>query len=454
VPIRQISAVKSLKSSQTFTAVESESSPAPVTAQTSRRNFERNVAVAVAQCDAQVLAVLDVDHFRLFKTLHGMSAADALLRILSRRLDVAATALGGSFACLGGDEFVIAVPVKRLAGDPAAWSRALLDEASAPFAYRGESLSFSATLGYALLPDHGNNVDEALHCARLAVGPSKAAGGGLARRCSAIQVQQARGREERARELGAAIQSGQIVPYYQPVISLANGRIAGMEVLARWLHPRHGLLQPSAFIPLAQERGLCRDISRALLRQVQHDQRGWPRSWHFAFNTTPGDVAGVLAFIEGPDISSHDMIDPARIELEVTETAVMRDLAESHDLLAAFGPHGIKLVLDDFGTGYANFQQLRQIPFARLKIDKSFIVDMMADQRAASCVAAIIQLAHHLGMTATAEGVEQEAVADRLAEMGCDHAQGYHYARPMPAAEVAWLIDAAPFAKSGLDHAA
>ena len=426
----------------------------PALGLTGRRNFERSVSCAMAQRDHQVLAILDVDQFRLFKTLNGMAAADALLRTLSRRLGAAASAVGGNVLRLGADEFAVVVPAARLNASAGKWTRTLLATATSPFAHRGAVLPLSATVGFALLPDHASTMEDALHCARLAVIQGKQAGGGVVTPCTSILREAARGRDELARDLRAAIAGGQIVPFYQPVVALGSSHISGLEVLARWIHPIHGLLLPAVFIPLAEEQGLCQNITRALLVQVQPDARTWPRHWRFAFNTIPRDVIEVLALIEGPESSGPDMIDPHRIELEVTESAVMRDLVASRDLLAAFQPQGVKLVLDDFGTGYANFQQLRQIPFARLKIDRSFIVDMLDDPRAAACVHAIIQLAHHLGMTATAEGVEFEALAERLTAMGCDHAQGYHYAHPMPAREVAWLLGEPRMVNRGLDHAA
>ncbi len=408
----------------------------------------------MAQHNEQVLAVLDLDRFCLFKTLNGMAVADALLRTLSRRLGAAATEMGGNLLRLAADEFAVVVPAASLSANPGHWTCGLLAAALAPFEHRGAVLPFSATIGFALLPDHATTLEEALHCARLAVTQGKQAGGGVATPCSSVLQAAARGRDELSRNLRAAVAGGQIVPFYQPVVALESGQTVGLEVLARWNHPAHGILLPAMFIPLAEEQSLCLDITRALIGQVQQDARSWPQHWNFAFNTIPSDVLDVLAFIEGPQTLGHDMIDPNRIELEVTETAVMRDLVEAGDLLAAFQPRGVKLVLDDFGTGYANFQQLRQIPFARLKIDRSFIVDLLDDPRAAACVDAIVQLAHHLGMTATAEGVEVAALADRLAAMGCDHAQGYHYAHPMPACEVAWLLGEPRIAKHGLDHAA
>ena len=450
--------VPALKSSQALPVFVGQSTSQQVAGVTSRRNAERVVASAVARAQGYVLAVLDVDQFRLFKNLNGTAAADALLRALCRRLNAAILAMSGNVVRLGADEFALVVPIAGMKRDVFDWTRGILEEASVPFTHRGAELGFSATLGFALLPDQGRTFEAALHCARLAVVKGKQAGGGVCVPCSAVLVEQARARDELARDLRNAITGGQIVPFYQPVMALGTGELVGLEVLARWHHPAHGILLPDMFIPHAEEQGLCRDITRVLFQQTRRHARAWPRHWRFAFNTTPGDLVDVISLIEKPENPTEERIDPSRIELEVTESAVMRDLIARPDLLDSLHPHGVKLVLDDFGTGYANFQQLRQIPFARLKIDKSFIVDMLDDPRAAACVHAIIQLAHHLGMTATAEGVEFAALAERLVAMECDYAQGYHYARPLAASELPRFID--QFASrrgspsGGLDHAA
>jgi EAL domain-containing protein (putative c-di-GMP-specific phosphodiesterase class I) len=177
------------------------------------------------------------------------------------------------------------------------------------------------------------------------------------------------------------------------------------------------------------------------------DAQPWPAHLVFAFNTSPNELPAVLDFIAVSERATDHKIQGSRIELEVTETALMQDLDLARRAVAALQPFGVKVALDDFGSGYANFNQLCQVPFSRLKIDKSLVTNMLADTRVQACTQAIIDLAHMLGMTATAEGVEDAAVAKRLADMGCDSAQGYYFGRPMAAPELSMKI-------AGVDGAA
>jgi diguanylate cyclase (GGDEF)-like protein len=421
---------------------------------TSRRRFNRLVTQALLRDEPYIVAKLDVDNFRAFRSLHGAPAADALVREIGHRLDRAAQAVDGQSARIGADEFALLVPESEIRGGIEAWADSVLAIACGPFLHRDRQLAFSASLGFVHATEQPLTAMDALRCAELAVDRGKQSGGGIALPCSAAQFEQARGRDELYLGLRAAIANGQIVPYYQPIVSLATGLITGMEVLARWQHPLHGTLPPAAFIVAAEDQGLCAALTDALMRGVERESHEWPGDWHFAFNIPPRDVLEVLRSIAMRDQSAADALPPHRIELEVTETAVMRDLAGSRTLIDAIGPSGVKLVLDDFGTGYANFQQLRQIPFSRLKIDKSFVTDMLGDPRGTACVQAIIDLTHLLGMTTIAEGVETADVSERLVAMGCDHAQGYLYARPMPAADVMRLLDTMPIGHGGMPHAA
>jgi diguanylate cyclase (GGDEF)-like protein len=424
------------------------------TGMTGSRQLERLAAVALRQAPSQLLVVVDVDHFRAIKNVHGMAAGDALIHALQLRLERAAGAYGGHLARLGVDEFALLAPWTDPARDAHAWATALIGGITAPVPYQGVQVMFSLSTGLARLPEDGKTVADGLRCARLAVSVGKQAGGGRITTCSPGQVAAAQCRDTLARELPAAIAAGEIVPFYQPVVALPGGQIAGMEVLARWRHPQHGLLEPASFIHQAEEQGLCCALTRALLAQVREDARDWPRQWRFAFNTTPNELAAVFGLID--DGGADAVVGADRIDIEITETALMRDLDKTREIMAVAAPLGLRIVLDDFGTGYCNFQQLRCMPFSRLKIDKSFITDLLEDRRAEGCARAIIDLAHHLGMTATAEGVENAELMSRLIAMGCDHAQGYHFARPVPAGEVNWLTDTLlPQAlASGLEDAA
>jgi diguanylate cyclase (GGDEF)-like protein len=400
-----------------------------------------------------LLVVLDIDNFRAFANLHGDAAGDGLLRVLAARLDAEAARSHGRAVRLGADEFAVLIPARGPGDTAASWPRLLLQAACAPFEHRGLARPFSMTAGVARLPEHGSSATVALRCARMAVIQGKREGGGRLVASPPGQVAAAERRDRLARDLPGAIQSGQLIPYYQPVVDARSCTIVGMEVLARWMHPTEGLLEPAAFIAIAEEHKLGCALTCSLMQRAYQDVRAWPQHWYFAFNTSPNDLMGVTEFIRDCWAQERCTAQPSRLELEVTESALMRDLDLSRQVVAMLRPLGVKVVLDDFGTGYANFRQLREIAFSRLKIDKSLVTDVLEDSRAEACVQAIIDLAHNMGMTATAEGVESPAVADRLVAMGCDHAQGYHYGRPMPASDVAWLAGG-PSGGGGLDRAA
>ena len=390
------------------------------------------LAAAAARDNVQALVIVDVDHFRSLRNVHGAGAAECLLRTLGKRLEAAAAARRGKFLRLGTAEFALVVPATECGPVILDWARSLAT--SFTVSYRQAKFPVTVSAGLTLYPGQGKSAAEALRCARQAVTQVKTLGVGGLTTCSVQQRRDARDRSELALELPGALNRGELVPFYQPVVSLRTNQLTGMEVLARWLHPRSGLLEPSAFIPFAEQQGLCCELTRSLLRQVRADAGSWPMHWTFAFNTSPNELPDVLAIIEESERVSRETIHGGRLELEVTETALMQDLELARRTVTIMQPYGVKVVLDDFGSGYANFNQLCQVPFSRLKIDKSLITTMIDDSRVQACAQAIIDLAHQLGMTATAEGVETAALANRLAGMGCDHAQGYYFGRPMPAA--------------------
>jgi len=236
-----------------------------------------------------------------------------------------------------------------------------------------------------------------------------------------------------------ALDHGEFVPFYQPIVALATGEITGMEVLARWNHPEHELLPPDRFIHLMEAEKLCGELSRRLLAQVIEHASAWPPHWSFAFNVSAGQLPALLDFVQRSAPLAALMLDPRRIELEITETMLIEDMDLARHLVNAVHRSGARVVLDDFGTGYANLQHLRALPFDRIKIDRGFVTDLTTSPRTQACVQAMLGLAHSLGATIIAEGVENEATARKLHDMGCDFAQGFHFAPPLPATAVASL---------------
>jgi diguanylate cyclase (GGDEF)-like protein len=387
---------------------------------------------------ASGIFVLDVDGFRALRDQHGSALADQLLRDIAGRMR-ALMPSGGFLAHLHGDEFVLTAPglnegaVMRMAAE---LGRGLAE----PFSVDGAPSKLSISIGAAFLPAAGPGADHAVRAGLLALQQAKADGGGTWRLYDPDLAAAAEARTTLAVEFRRALQADQIVPFYQPIVALADGRVLGFEVLARWQHPQRGLLMPDQFIPLAEAHRLCAELSLCLLRQVCSDARYWPASWNFAFNATPGQLPELLAFVADPARMPSYMLNPARITLELTETTLIADLPMARRVVRAMHAGGARVALDDFGTGYANFLHLREIPVDSLKIDRSFTKDMLTDSRTEACVRAMLALGASLGIDVVAEGVETQAQADRLRQMGCAYAQGYLFSRPVPAAAMARFL--------------
>ncbi|MEJ0045147.1 MAG: EAL domain-containing protein [Rhodospirillales bacterium] len=399
----------------------------------SRAAFHDAISAMLAAGLPGGLLVMDVDGLRTVPHGDSSSIGEVLLQEFAGSLASLAP-VTSHLARLRGDEFGVLVP-----GIDAATLQSeaglLLRGLSAPFALAGRRFELPVSIGAAMLPDHGNSFEGAIRAAELALQQAKAAGGGAYMFEPAL-ASTVEARSELRAEFRAALAAGEVVPYYQPIVDLADGSVAGFEVLARWHHPARGVLAPDNFIPLAEEQRLCAELSLSLLRQVIEDARNWPQAWTFAFNASPTQLRELVEFVRDPTQVPANMLDPKRIELELTENALIKDMELARDVVHAMHRGGVKVVLDDFGTGYANFLHLRDIPFDRIKIDKTFIKDMLNDSRTEACVRAMLALGASLGVSVTAEGVETEAAAARLRDMGCNFAQGYLFSPPVPAAAV------------------
>ncbi len=244
-----------------------------------------------------------------------------------------------------------------------------------------------------------------------------------------------------AADLGRGLAAGEIVPHYQPVVRLATGEIEGAEALARWRHPEHGLIEPSAFVPLAEGAGLGLKLTEVILYAALADRAAWRREGGgpeaLAVNLPP-DALTDLGF---PDRVSRTLenlgVRPEKLTFEVTETSVVREMAKALDILARLRLKGVRLAIDDFGTGYSSMEQLRRMPFTTLKIDMGFVRRIPEDPVSRAIVRRTIALGHDLGMSVLAEGVEDARALDMLREAGCDLIQGYLVSRPLPPAEFA-----------------
>lgn len=241
-------------------------------------------------------------------------------------------------------------------------------------------------------------------------------------------------------ELRQAIGAGEIVPFFQPLIDLQDGRLIGFEVLARWRHPARGTIGPDQFIPLAEEIGLISDLTAVILRAACRSAADWDPSLTIAVNISPSQlkdhaleqmILGVLAETGFP---------PHRLEIEITENALVGDFATARRVIESLKYHGVQIALDDFGSGYSSLSHLSELPFDRIKIDRSFVQGIEVRPESLTIVSTIIGLGGSLGIPSTAEGIETPEQATRLFALGCDLGQGFHFSRPVPVEAVASLI--------------
>jgi len=405
------------------------------------------VRLAASAQRPSALLLLDLDRFKEVNDSLGHNVGDRLLVQVGRRL---AGQLGADdlLARLGGDEFALLLddtgPEQAVA--MAVTLRAALAE---PFTLEGIALQANVSIGIALFPDHGLDVTGLLRKADMAMYAAKSARAGHQIYAS---TNDSRG-DERLRtlqQLRVALHEDELILHYQPKVDLATGEVRGVEALARWNHPSRGLLYPDQFLTLVEEAGLMHDMTQVVLGKALDQAATWHRAGR------PVTVA--------VNLSASSLIDaslPARIDamiaargltasallLEITEDFLMADRDRAHGILTMLRASGIHIAIDDFGTGYSSLSYLRDLPIDELKLDRSFVLPMADNTRAATLVASTIALAHGLGMRIVAEGVEVEGAYVDLARLGCDQAQGYFISRPLPAAELdAWFRQHTPHA--------
>ena len=243
-------------------------------------------------------------------------------------------------------------------------------------------------------------------------------------------------------ELRAAINNGELIPYYQMLVDLRRREAIGFEVLARWRHPTRGILTPDKFVPIVEDLKLGTEFTRSLLRQACRDAKAWPSHFKIAINVSPLQLRGADLAAEISAIVHRAGLDPARLEIEVTESALIDDLPAARRMVESLHDFGMTTALDDFGTGFSSLFHLRELQFDRIKIDQSFVGSIDTDGRAADYVKAIIMLAENLHVAVTAEGIETPQVLSRLVALGCMSGQGYLFADPVPADQVSLVLHA------------
>jgi diguanylate cyclase (GGDEF)-like protein len=398
--------------------------------------IEYEVARSRRSSEGFAIFVIDVDHFKAVNDSLGHPIGDQLLRCVADRLRNA-TRSGDSVARLGGDEFAI---LQTLEGRPIdsvrALAKRLLHSVGAPYEIEGHQVSTSVSIGIALAPQDGEEPSRLLKNADLALYRAKADGRNDCRFFEASMDAEARSRHELEADLRLALARDQFEIFYQTVFEVESGEITGAEALLRWRHPNRGLVRPDQFIPLAEETGLIVSIGEWVLKNACAQAAQWPRSLKLAVNLSAvqfkrGDLAATVAAA-----LAQSGLAPERLELEITESVLLVQNADTLTALHGLKALGVAIVLDDFGTGFSSLSYLRMFPFDTIKIDRSFVCDMLTRSDCAAIVGAVTSLSRTLGITTTAEGVETPEQLALLRAAGCTLAQGFMLSKPRPAAEL------------------
>lgn len=394
------------------------------------------------------LAVIDLDGFKEINDRYGHDAGDAVLVEIGRRL-MAAARPGETVGRLGGDEFGL---ILGRCGPVEARERAdaLLEQVVAPVTVEGMTVTLGASMGLALWPEHGTASETLQQNADLALHAAKSDGGGKAALYTTGLRAAWEARRWVAAELPEAVESGAVEVHYQPIVSLADGRLAGFEALVRWRHGQRGLVLPDDFVELADAAGLGALLGRHVLGRALGQMRAWLddglEPGRLAVNLGAGHLGGGRARTDVAELLDRYAIPPERLELEVTESVTLRPRAGGVvGTISALHELGVSIVLDDFGTGQASLTHLNRLPVDRVKVDRSFVAEIASDRREAAIVRAIAALARELGMSVVAEGVETAEQEALLRSAGCEFGQGFLYGRAMPAGEAsAWMRGRAP----------
>src|SRR3954468_7343127 len=390
---------------------------------------------------AVAVMLLDLDHFKEINDTLGHRVGDNLLRAVATRLG-STLREGDLVARFGGDELAILVSGMAGADDGVVLAERVLTVLREPFFVDGVRLQTQASIGIAVWPDHGQDVETLVQRADVALYTAKEERG-----CwSTYSPESDRYTPERLAMLGelrAGLETGQLVVFYQPKSDAKTGVVVGVEALARWEHPTRGLLPPDEFIPLAENTGLIGELTFEVLRQALAQVRAWQRA---------GMRLGVSVNLSARQLTDLDLprdveallrdygLPPAMLTLEVTESTIMADPSRTLTVLRLLAELGVGLSIDDFGTAYSSLSYLKRVDAQELKIDRSFVMGMSHNSNDAVIVCSTIELGHNLGLRMVAEGVEDANTWRLLRTLGCDVVQGYHLSRPLPPAQITdWL---------------
>lgn len=382
---------------------------------------------------------LDLDNFKSVNDTLGHPVGDSLLRAVAERMD---KVLGGHLiARLGGDEFAVIVDNVDGLDGIASLAEKLERSFAENFSVDGHMMPTTTSIGIAVAPQDGDSAELLMKNADLALYRAKQEGKGCYHFFEQEMDEQAQKRRQTEIDLKLAIEKGQFELHYQPLFNTQKQQINGFEALIRWNHPERGLVSPLDFIPLAEETGLIIQIGEWVIKEACHQAASWPDHVRVAVNISPVQFRSKGLSSVLLQALAQSGLSPQRLELEITESMLIDNVDETLALLHKFREMGMRVALDDFGTGYSSLSYLRSFPFDKIKIDRSFVTDILSDKGCAAIIQAITGLASALDMETLAEGVEDFDQIEKLLQNGCDNIQGYLLSRPVPIGQVLDLIN-------------
>jgi diguanylate cyclase (GGDEF)-like protein len=385
--------------------------------------------------------IMDLDRFKEINDTLGHHHGDQVLQQIGGRLEPLLRE-SDTVARLGGDEFAILFPHIE---DPAAVMRIaqkMRNSLERPFYVQGLALDVDASIGIAVYPRHGKDVNTLLQRADVAMYVAKNTGTGQETYASENDKHSPY-RLSLSGDLRNAIERSELLLMYQPQVSLLDGSVRGVEALVRWQHPDRGILAPGEFIPIAERGGLIQPLTRYVLNAAIKQVAEWDSeglNLNVAVNLSVRNLLDPELSGEVRELLEKWDIDPIRLELEITESSIMSDPERAAVVLNELHALGVRLAVDDFGIGYSSLSSIKKLPISAIKIDRSFIQHMAVDENDLFIVRSVIDLSHNLGVEVVGEGVETKEVSDMLALLGCDFVQGFYRSAPTPAKEIPWLV--------------
>ncbi len=389
---------------------------------------------------------IDIDHFKDVNDDLGHPAGDALLRSIGARLRTSVRQ-PDFVGRLGGDEFAVVQMGVTTAAQATAFAKRILRSIKETHQYMGQPIDIGASIGIALAPAHGRTAEDLLKAADLALYHAKASGRGAFELFDPLFGYEKKARRRLEGDLANALKERQFELHYQPIVDAKTGATHSCEALMRWRHPSEGLIPPMDFIPLAEETGLIVAMGEWAIQQACKDASAWPNAIGVTVNLSSSQFSCSDLFGTVSNALSRSRLRPDRLELEITESVLLRDDPSTLQTLHRLRALGVRIALDDFGTAFASLSYLRSFPFDTIKIDRSFVREVPQRADCTAIIEAMAGLAKKLQMSTVAEGIETQQQASAAESAGCDQLQGFLFSRPIPAAEIVVLLQKASVPK-------